>query len=140
MAIKLNILDHQNDFLRSIIKTFDGVDIKGSNQAYENPIINMKDPKLKENISEIWKGEIGNKAIPHEWRLSEETSYLGLDIRMETGTGKTYCYTRMMYELNRLYGFHKFIVLVPTTPIREGARSFICLLYTSDAADDLLTV
>lgn len=125
MAIKLNILDHQNDFLRSIIKTFDGVDIKGSNQAYENPIINMKDPKLKENISEIWKGEIGNKAIPHEWRLSEETSYLGLDIRMETGTGKTYCYTRMMYELNRLYGFHKFIVLVPTTPIREGARSFI---------------
>ena len=41
-------------------------------------------------------------------------------IEMETGTGKTYVYTKTIYELNRLYGFTKFIVVVPSVAIREG--------------------
>lgn len=44
---------------------------------------------------------------------------------METGTGKTYVYTKTMFELNRLYGWSKFIVVVPSVAIREGVfKSF----------------
>lgn len=45
-----------------------------------------------------------------------------LDIEMETGTGKTYVYTRTMFELNKLYGWSKFIVVVPSIAIREGVN------------------
>jgi type III restriction enzyme len=45
---------------------------------------------------------------------------LNLDIEMETGTGKTYCYIKTMFELNRQYGWSKFIVVVPSIAIREG--------------------
>lgn len=50
---------------------------------------------------------------------------LNLDIEMETGTGKTYCYIKTMFELNKAYGWSKFIVVVPSIAIREGvATSF----------------
>ena len=39
---------------------------------------------------------------------------------METGTGKTYCYIKTMFELNNRYGWSKFIVVVPSIAIREG--------------------
>ena len=45
---------------------------------------------------------------------------VNLDIEMETGTGKTYCYIKTMFELNRRYGWSKFIVVVPSIAIREG--------------------
>ena len=41
-------------------------------------------------------------------------------LEMETGTGKTYVYTKTVYELNRQYGFTKFIIVVPSIAIREG--------------------
>lgn len=43
-----------------------------------------------------------------------------LDIEMETGTGKTYCYIKTMFEMNKRYGWSKFIVMVPSIAIREG--------------------
>lgn len=50
---------------------------------------------------------------------------VNLDIEMETGTGKTYVYTKTMFELNKQYGWSKFIVVVPSIAIREGvAKSF----------------
>jgi len=52
-------------------------------------------------------------------------SKLNLDIEMETGTGKTYCYIKTMFELHKQYGWSKFIVVVPSIAIREGvAKSF----------------
>lgn len=53
------------------------------------------------------------------------TSDLRLTIEMETGTGKTYTYIKTMFELNKLYGWSKFIIVVPSIAIREGvSRSF----------------
>jgi hypothetical protein len=50
---------------------------------------------------------------------------VNVDIEMETGTGKTYCYIKTMFELHREYGWSKFIVVVPSIAIREGvAQSF----------------
>ena len=45
---------------------------------------------------------------------------VNLDIEMETGTGKTYCYIKSIFELNRRYGWSKFIIVVPSIAIREG--------------------
>ena len=45
---------------------------------------------------------------------------INLTIEMETGTGKTYTYVKTMYELNRRYGWSKFIIVVPSVAIREG--------------------
>jgi type III restriction enzyme len=50
---------------------------------------------------------------------------LNLDVEMETGTGKTYCYIKTMFELHQRYGWSKFIVVVPSIAIREGvAKTF----------------
>jgi restriction endonuclease len=54
-----------------------------------------------------------------------EYSALGacsLDVEMETGTGKTYVYIKTMFELNKQYGWSKFIVIVPSIAIREGVK------------------
>lgn len=45
---------------------------------------------------------------------------INLDIEMETGTGKTYCYIKTIFELNKRYGWSKFIIVVPSIAIREG--------------------
>jgi type III restriction enzyme len=55
---------------------------------------------------------------------------VNLDIEMETGTGKTYCYIKTIFELNRRYGWSKFIIVVPSIAIREGV--FQSLTDTSD--------
>lgn len=57
--------------------------------------------------------------------VSTKVCAVNLDIEMETGTGKTYCYIKTMFELNRRYGWSKFIVVVPSIAIREGVyKSF----------------
>ena len=45
---------------------------------------------------------------------------LNFTVEMETGTGKTYAYLRTIYELNKVYGFKKFVIVVPSVAIREG--------------------
>ena len=55
-------------------------------------------------------------------------SPLNLDIEMETGTGKTYCYIRSMFELHKQYGWSKFIVVVPSIAIREGVYKSLNLM------------
>ena len=50
---------------------------------------------------------------------------VNLDIEMETGTGKTYCYIKTMFELHRQYGWSRFIIVVPSIAIREGVHKSI---------------
>lgn len=59
-------------------------------------------------------------------------SPLNLNIEMETGTGKTYTYLRTIFELNKRYGWSKFIIVVPSIAIREGVNKSIHMM-----ADDL---
>ncbi|QTA85565.1 type III restriction-modification system endonuclease [Desulfonema magnum] len=67
------------------------------------------------------------QAVQRLQNLSQSTalvktkeSPLNLDIEMETGTGKTYCYIKTIFEMNMRYGWSKFIVVVPSIAIREG--------------------
>ena len=64
------------------------------------------------NIQEIQKKNV----LP----VSEKLDGMNFSVEMETGTGKTYVYLRTIYELNKKYGFKKFVIVVPSIAIREG--------------------
>ena len=53
-------------------------------------------------------------------RVSEELQGRQFSVEMETGTGKTYVYLRTIFELSKIYGLKKFIIVVPSVAIREG--------------------
>ncbi|ARJ50361.1 type III restriction-modification system endonuclease [Staphylococcus lutrae] len=137
MSIELSILPHQNDFLKAVRKAFEDIRVMSNEDIHQNSIIDLDDNKIKENINDLWNGYQGLQKIPMAWRTRDDDDYLGIDIRMETGTGKTYCYTRMMYELNEMYGFNKFILLVPSTSIKEGSKSFLKADYSNRHFSDL---
>ncbi|MDL2289030.1 DEAD/DEAH box helicase family protein, partial [Oscillospiraceae bacterium OttesenSCG-928-F05] len=63
-------------------------------------------------------------------QLTDNTASRQFCIEMETGTGKTYVYTKSIFEMNRRYGFTKFIIVVPSVAIREGV--YKSLQITSD--------
>ncbi|MEZ4527390.1 MAG: DEAD/DEAH box helicase family protein [Desulfobacterales bacterium] len=69
--------------------------------------------------------------VPKSRTLMEKNSpysFPNFSVEMETGTGKTYVYLRTLFELNRLYDFRKFIIVVPSVAIREGVTSSIRLM------------
>ena len=66
-------------------------------------------------LENLRKVQTHNKIAP-----SETLGDLNFDIEMETGTGKTYVYLKTIFELNKLYGFTKFIIVVPNIAIKEG--------------------
>ena len=72
---------------------------------------------LRDNIRRV-QTEFGLKSIEQL-----EGDGRTLTIEMETGTGKTFTYIKTMFELNKLYGWTKFIVVVPSIAIREGVLS-----------------
>jgi type III restriction enzyme len=78
--------------------------------------------KILENLQEVQR----RQDLPISPKLEKTTVCdFNLDIEMETGTGKTYCYIKTMFELNKAYGWSKFIIVVPSIAIREGViKSF----------------
>lgn len=83
-------------------------------------------PQLNDNIilEHIQKIQRANQIAPSP-KLEGRSEGYNLTIEMETGVGKTYTYIKTMYELNRAYGWSKFIVVVPSVAIREGVyKSF----------------
>lgn len=69
--------------------------------------------QILENVKSIQqRNEIQNAV--------EELQGMNFSVEMETGTGKTYVYLKTVYELNKLYGFKKFVIVVPSVAIREG--------------------
>ena len=83
-------------------------------------MINIKDSNIESNITELQKS-VENA----ECSYLPAKDYLHIDIKMETGTGKTFVYTKTIFELHQRYGFNKFVIAVPSLPIKEGTKSFI---------------
>ena len=71
---------------------------------------------LSEGLSRYWDAE-KNKPMPARYIAGSD---INLDIEMETGTGKTYCYIKTIFEMNKRYGWSKFIIMVPSVAIRES--------------------
>ncbi len=91
--------------------SYDDIDI-----GFANADIEITDKALLQNIKDIQ--QLSN--IKESNTLSNKLGKVELDVEMETGTGKTYVYIKSMFELNKRYGFSKFIVVVPSIAIREG--------------------
>ena len=83
-------------------------------------------PELSDQIilEHLQKIQRSNQIAPSS-KLEGRGSGFNLTVEMETGVGKTYTYIKTMYELNRAYGWSKFIIVVPSIAIREGVyKSF----------------
>lgn len=92
--------------------------------GYRNADVELDKKQLLDNIRDI---QIRNQITPST-ALASGHGIVNLDVEMETGTGKTYVYIKTMFELNRCYGWSKFIIVVPSIAIREGvAKSFSML-------------
>ena len=76
-------------------------------------------------LANLNRVQIGNQIKPSARLEGLEDGCFNLTVEMETGVGKTYTYIKTMYELNKAYGWSKFIVIVPSVAIREGVyKSF----------------
>lgn len=139
-------LPHQQKAVDAVADVFKDTWVKSPVHYYSNPEITIFKDGVGDNIRSI---QATNK-IPHEYGgYTHVPTCLNLDIKMETGTGKTYVYVQTMFELHKRYGINKFIVAVPTLPIKAGARQFMEDEYVKrhfrdvcgyDAEIDLLTL
>lgn len=92
-------------------------DMYQSDSGFKNRELVLTKEQLLANIHAVQQ----RQNLPQSEKLiSTKVCAVNLDIEMETGTGKTYCYIKTMFELNRRYGWSKFIVVVPSIAIREG--------------------
>ncbi len=91
-------------------------------EGFRNAPLNLTEDEILQNIQKVQQQQylkISDKLI------STPQAPVNLDVEMETGTGKTYVYIRTIFELNRRYGWNKFIIMVPSIAIREGVyKSF----------------
>ena len=146
MKFKFKIQQYQTDAVEQTVNVFAGQPSKTNAQyrrdigkieagtivfeddymGWRNNDVELNDRQLLENIHK--QQNTGN--IPQSKTLSkpEGLGACSLDIEMETGTGKTYVYIKTMFEMNKRYGWSKFIVVVPSIAIREGVyKSFTML-------------
>jgi type III restriction enzyme len=88
-------------------------------EAFRNAPIALDKAQLLENVQKVQR----RRNLPQSKELiATKNCGINLDVEMETGTGKTYVYIRTMFELNRRYGWSKFIIVVPSIAIREGVQ------------------
>ncbi|ERX66314.1 type III restriction-modification system endonuclease [Pseudomonas aeruginosa] len=85
--------------------------------AFRNADLTLSELALLDNIHAVQRAQ--NLPLS-DALVKTKVAKVNLDIEMETGTGKTYCYIKTIFELNKLYGWSKFIIVVPSIAIREG--------------------
>lgn len=155
MKLKFKVQSFQTNAVEAVVDCFAGqpkesglnyrIDPGRGDQArfdlegFKNEEIRLTDNQILENIQAVQKrqnlpicksldvftevnrkGEVKNR--PNSYRPGAKVN---LDVEMETGTGKTYCYIKSIFEMNKRYGWSKFIVMVPSIAIREGVyKSF----------------
>jgi len=119
----------------SLLLTFDD-DLEEDGAGFKNAEISLSDEQILDNINSVQRNQNLNQSHSiaefktiknNEWIINKTYTKNALDIcpyhfdiEMETGTGKTYCYIKTIFEMNQLYGWSKFIIVVPSIAIREG--------------------
>lgn len=126
-------LKHQTDAVNSIIRVLENVDVEKNDSLTDNPLIDLSSPNIINNIKKIQNNNNISKGMNN---IGISDSYLNIDVKMETGTGKTFTQIKTIYELNAKYGFSKFIIVVPTLPIKAGTKQFISSLDTKKFFED----
>lgn len=142
MKFKYTIQPYQTEAVESVVNVFSG-------QPYNDRFTYRRDIEIQKDVTnwnipdeelsmgfanakvQLDTGQLLNNIqrmqVSNNIKLSDTviTGGLGncsLDVEMETGTGKTYVYIKTMFELNKQYGWSKFIAVVPSIAIREGVR------------------
>ena len=136
---------YQLDAINAVLRVFDGQPAESGSNAFlsSNPgemlaetgfanRLQLDEEQILQNVQAIQREERekeeqekGEQVEPEKeeygkWAISESLDGMHFSVEMETGTGKTYVYLRTIYELNRKYGFRKFVIVVPSIAIREG--------------------
>ena len=137
MKLKFKNQQFQADAADSIVDLFKGqeklqstFEISNGPQfaLFENElgignVISITDEELLNNMHEIQRKN--NLPLTDDGIDENGKTQRSFNVEMETGTGKTYVYTKTIFELNKKYGFTKFIIVVPSVAIREGVyKSF----------------
>lgn len=148
MKFNFKIQQYQTDAVDAVIKVFNGqgyhgktsyIRDLGSLQKPQNIQTALSDDEKEDIFDETgFKNEmlfLSNQQLLNNIRSVQSQNNIklstelvngigqcSLDIEMETGTGKTYVYIKTMFELNKKYGWSKFIVVVPSIAIREGVN------------------
>lgn len=116
-------LSYQQEAIQSVVGLFEGQNIEDSGYSYNlTGALNMIDGianKLVLTEEQVLRNLQGIQE-KNELPKSESLNGMHFSVEMETGTGKTYVYLRTIYELNRKYGFKKYVIVVPSIAIREG--------------------
>ena len=130
-----NNLPHQQLPVEAVGDALKEVYWESPKDFYANPVLSWKQrSQLFEPIIDVKKRLVPN--MPPKLQEPEENGPLNLDIKMETGTGKTYVYTKTIFELHQRYGLNKFIICVPSLPIKAGAEQFLKDLYVQRHFND----
>lgn len=151
MKFQFKIQQYQTDAVNSVISIFDGqpykdrisyirdLGVQRGQQAMQVTLfdelqkadeyaIGFENARLELNTDQLLlniRNQQGRNNIKQSDRLLGHLGACSLDVEMETGTGKTYVYIKTIFELNKRYGWSKFIVVVPSIAIREGVyKSF----------------
>jgi len=115
-------LNHQSHAVDSTIGVFLNIPLLQPTEAdknYINPVFDFQiGNTYPNNIRTIRENNGGISE-----RIKRDSNII--DIMMETGTGKTYTYTKTIFELNKQYGIFKFIIVVPTLSIKAGTIDFL---------------
>src|SRR5690625_3907160 len=114
-------LSHQSQAVESTLAVFEGVELVPPtkiDRLHINPVFNYTSGnQYAKNMVSIQQQNNIEVAVERNSNI--------IDIMMETGTGKTYTYTKTIFELNKQYGIFKFIVVIPTLSIKAGTIDFL---------------
>lgn len=133
MKIQFDTLDYQTDAVNSAVRVFEGQTIKESNFTITNDdpqgtlfandgigVGNRVIINEEQMLKNVNKTQILNGIVPSDNLFGNNKAFPQFNIEMETGTGKTFVYLKTILELNKQYGFLKFVIVVPSIAIKEG--------------------
>ena len=155
MTMKLQFAhqDYQTRAVEAVVKVFDGQPLAKSDFALAaqqgsvayagdgsiGNALKLSDEQLLANVRAVQKANglaPSGALVPSRSDTGKELFCpLNFTIEMETGTGKTYSFIKTMFELNKVYGFKKFVVVVPSVAIREGTMKNLQITRSHFAAD-----
>ncbi|TAH02262.1 MAG: type III restriction-modification system endonuclease [Sphingobacteriales bacterium] len=126
-------LSHQENAVESTLAVFENLQLHPVveiDRNYINPVYNMIEKQGNVLVNQLLPfGQYFDNILNRQIRNSIQEKPIAksniIDIMMETGTGKTYTYTKTIFELNKNYGIFKFIVVVPTLSIKAGTIDFL---------------
>ena len=138
MKLKFKVQAYQTNAVNDVVNCFEGQ--KKYDLGPKNADLKLTEAQVLDNIQKVQL----RQNLPVSQSLTDFTTFnnkgervpvkdaykkqaltasrFHLDVEMETGTGKTYCYIKTIFEMNKRYGWSKFIVIVPSIAIREGVH------------------